>query len=152
MKTRGLLTKRFGKIDFESAVLDFGHTKYYREEMGEGLKRRFISFSRLIRPSRLAAIKLLTNKIEQKMCAGRPGRVINIDPGCLGLAKLVLATTKDHSHRIYLSKGIYAEVTLFYRDKSFRPCEWTYPDYRTQEYADIFNEIRAIYAKQLRRP
>ena len=77
-------------------------------------------------------------------------RRINLDPGYISQSKLVLATTKNHGHRIYLGKGIYAEVTLRYRNKAFRPWEWTYPDYRTEEYVEILEEIRSIYVDQIR--
>ncbi|MFN3467301.1 MAG: DUF4416 family protein, partial [Candidatus Brocadiales bacterium] len=48
-----------------------------------------------------------------------PGRPVNIDPGYLTSSKLVLASTNDYSHRIYLKKGIYAEVTLRYVKGAF---------------------------------
>jgi hypothetical protein len=63
---------------------------------------------------------------------------------------MVLATTKDYSHRIYLGQGIYAEVTLRYRRGAFHPWEWTYPDYGSPRYLEIFAHIRDIYAGQLR--
>lgn len=141
------LERRFGKIDFESQNLSFIYTDYYEKEFGKDLLRKFISFKKLIAPDKLAEIKIFTNKIEQKLSKGIK-RKINIDPGYLNLSKLVLATTKDYVHRIYLKKGIYAEVTLFYQDKMFRPWQWTYPDYRTSEYLAIFNRTRDIYAQQ----
>lgn len=143
-----LLTRRFGKIDFDSSDIAFIHTDYYRDEFGCGLKRRFVSFKRLILPEKLPQIKLITNSIEKKLSkAGK--RCVNIDPGYLNSAKLVLATTKDFVHRLYLSRGIYAEVTLFYKDKTFNSWPWTYPDYRTTEYIGIFNKIRSLYLSQL---
>jgi hypothetical protein len=66
------------------------------------------------------------------------------------LDKLVLATTKDYSHRIYLRDGIYAEVTLYFRKGRFHPFEWTYPDYCTREYIEVFYKIRQIYHSQLK--
>lgn len=147
-KAKAILERHFGRIDFESELLDFDKTAYYEKEFGAGLKRQFISFSKLIAPARLPKIKTLTNAVELKL--SRKGlRLINIDPGYLDLAKLVLATTKDYNHRLYLDKGIYAEVTLFYQGKSFQPWQWTYPDYKTSAYIDIFNRIREIYAGQL---
>ena len=147
-KAKGLLSRKFGKIDYESAILDFSHTDYYAREFGAPLKRQFISFTELILPENLPRIKITTNRIEQKL--SRQGlRVINIDPGYLNLAKLILASTKDYRHRVYLNQGIYAEVTLFYQDKSFTPWEWTYPDYKTSDYIAVFNRIREIYAKQI---
>ncbi len=146
-QTRRLLEKKFGKIDFESQNLLFTHTNYYEKELGRNLKRSFISFKKLIPAENLPKIKITTNKFESKMSKG-PSRLINIDPGYLDLAKLVLASTKDYIHRVYLNRGIYAEVTLFYENKSFRPREWTYPDYKTSEYIAMFNQIRDIYARQ----
>ncbi len=144
------LEQEFGSIDFCSQILPFTFTQYYTPEMGENLKRRFISFSSLILPDKLAGIKVLTNAIEQEFTAEDKGdrRRINLDPGYLNTAKLVLATTKDHCHRIYLDKGIYAEITMRFVAGTFCQWEWTYPDYRTQEYIDIFNHIRQLFIAQ----
>lgn len=142
------LENNFGKIDFESQILPFVHTSYYQKEFGENLKRKFISFRKLINPEGLPKIKILTNRIEQKLSPENKRRV-NIDPGYINLSKLILATTKDYKHRIYLKKGIFAEVTLFYQNKTFNPWAWTYPDYKTPEYIAIFNQIRQIYAQQI---
>ncbi|MEK7275450.1 MAG: DUF4416 family protein [Candidatus Desantisbacteria bacterium] len=138
------LEQEFGSVSFCSSILPFTFTQYYTPEMGENLKRRFISFSSPILPEELARIKLLTNSIEQEFAANDK-RMINLDPGYLNTAKLVLATTKDHSHRIYLGNGIYAEITLKFVAGTFCPWEWTYPDYRTTEYIDIFNHIRQLF-------
>lgn len=150
LKAKAFLEKYFGGIDFESQALPFVHTDYYNKELGEDLKRRFIGFKKLINPKDLPRIKILTNKIEKKLSLHN-NRRINIDPGYLDLAKLVLASTKDYRHRIYLNKGIFAEVTLFYQEKTFSPWEWTYPDYKTPEYIKIFNQIREIYVQQLKK-
>jgi len=147
-KAKMILKKHFGKIDFESVTLDFNHTNYYEAELGKDLKRVFISFKKLISPRDLPKIKILTNKIEMKLSPNGK-RTVNIDPGYLELSKLVLASTKDFKHRLYCGSGIYAEVTLFYENKSFRPWEWTYPDYQSEEYIGIFNQIRESYATQL---
>lgn len=143
-----LLKKRFGKIDFQSQILAFRHTSYYEKEFGKNLKRCFISFQEHIAPDSLAQIKITTKRIEKKLAKNNL-RQINIDPGYLTPAKLVLASTKDYRHRIYLNKGIYAEVTLYYQNKTFRAWEWTYPDYKTGEYIAIFNRIREIYVGQV---
>jgi len=148
-KAKLILKKSFGEIDFTSQILPFDYTDYYRKEMGDGLKRAFISFPKLIPPENLSKIKCLTNKIEAKF-SDHGCRAINIDPGYLDLARLVLASTKDFSHRIYLNLGIYAELTLVYKDGSFRPNPWTYPDYRTEGYIKIFRQIREIYAQQIK--
>ena len=147
-RTREILEKRFGRIDFQSQGLSFTHTRFYEKEFGSDLERRFISFEKLIPPDILPRIKILTNKIEKRLSENSRRR-INIDPGYLTEAKLVLATTKDYKHRIYLSQGIYAEVTLFFQGKTYAPWEWTYPDYKTDAYIAIFNQIREIYAQQI---
>lgn len=148
-ETEKRLIKKFGKFDFESRILEFTYTDYYEKEFGKNLKRKFISFDDLIAPDKLASIKTLTNRIESKLSAGN-NRRINIDPGYIELSKLVIATTKDYSHRIYLTQGIYAEITLSYRNKSFQYRDWTYPDYKSPEYIAIFNHLREIYARQIR--
>jgi len=146
-KAKSTLTRYFGKIDFESAPIPFNTTNYYQEELGTGLSRVFISFAKLIKPQQISKIKVLTNKIEEKLSSGKK-RLVNIDPGYLNLAKLVLASTKDYVHRIYLDKGIYAEITLFYQDKSFQDWKWTYPDFRNKEIIGLFSQIRELYAEQ----
>ena len=141
------LQRRFGTIDSRSPVFSFTHTRYYENEFGTGLKKQFISFRKLIDIEQLPAVKRMTNALETR--SGREGsRRVNIDPGYLTLSKVVLATTKDYAHRIYISGGIFAEVTLYYRGKTFTPYEWTYPDFRTDEYMDFFNRLRNLYAVQ----
>ena len=101
-KVKTKLSRKFGKIDFESKILDFVFTRYYNQEMGTDLKRQFLSFKELISPTAIPDIKIFTNKLEKNFFSAHNKRVLNIDPGYLSLAKLVLATTKDHQHRIYL--------------------------------------------------
>lgn len=150
-QTEGILKEKFGEIDFFGQVVPFDYTNYYAAEMGEKLKRKFISFQKLIKPEELADIKLMTNSIELEL-ANHVGqkRKVNLDPGYVSASKVVLASTKDHSHRIYLSKGIFAEITLRYVNKSFQPWEWTYRDYATEPYINVFNQIRRIYMFQLK--
>jgi len=142
-KVLDILKRRFGEIDFLSRELDFDYTDYYYPELGRPLKRIFLSFKQLLSEDKLSEIKLYTNKLEERS-SRKQKRQINIDPGFLSSGKLILATTKDYSHRVYLGKGIFAEATLFYKDAAFRPWPWTYPDYQSKEYADIFNIIRRL--------
>ena len=145
------LSDRLGQIDFTSALLPFDYTTYYETEMGKGLQRQFVSFETLIAPDDLASTKHFSNAVEGQFAKeGTECRQVNLDPGYISAAKLVLASTKDHAHRIYLQEGIYAEITLRFHRKTFQPWEWTYPDYGTQTYVDIFNHIRGIYMEQLR--
>ncbi len=144
------LVDHFGPIDYRSPILPFAHTTYYEAEFGPDLERCFLSFETLVDPGSLAEIKVLTNTLEGRWQEGGRRR-INLDPGYVSLAKLVLATTKNHGHRIYIGQGIYAEVTLTYRNKDYRPLPWTYPDYRAEAYLEILRTIRGIYLSQLGR-
>ena len=112
--------------------------------MGGGLKRRFLGFKKLVRLERIAKVKLETNDIERRLSINGK-RTVNIDPGYVDMAKLVLLSTKDYSHRVHIGNGIFAEVTLHYKDKRFNFWPWTYPDYKSLEYARIFGIIRDIY-------
>jgi hypothetical protein len=163
-KTKILLKRRFGAIDFESEQFVFDYTNYYSDEMGENLFRRFIAFKKLVTPDKFAAIKSFCMKLEKKFSFGTNKvsfprkresivwkRRINIDPGYINEAKLVLTTTKDFSHRIYLGQGVYAEITLCYQGGDFRDLPTTYPDYRTKEYKENFRLIREIYRTQIGR-
>jgi hypothetical protein len=144
-EARPFLTARFGPIDFESPVYSWDHTTYYEQELGSDLKRQFYFFKQSISPDSLPEIKRFTNALERRWLrttADGDFRQINLDPGYLAPSKMVLATTKDYSHRIYLRDGIYAEVTLVYQGKSFIPLPHTYPDFRSDEYISLFNEAR----------
>ena len=146
---KNILKKRYGPIDNETGTIDFSCTDYYEEEMGKSLKRKFYSFEKTIPIENSHLIKLYTNKVEERFCFNHK-RTVNIDPGYMTLANLILFTTKERSHRTYAGKGIYADLELQYRNRSFSPLEWTYPDYRTTEYIDFFNSVRTVYADQVR--
>lgn len=139
-----------GAADWTSPPLLFDRTRYYEKEMGWPLHRRFLSFETLIRPEALVEVKLKTNELEKRYL--REGkRRVNIDPGYIALERLVLATGKNYTHRIYLAKGIYADLTLVFHRGSFRTLAWTYRDYGDPGIISYFNEIRERYKNQLRR-
>ena len=143
------LEKKFGPSDLISPLIDFTYTKYYEREFGPDLKRQFLSFKKPISERNLSSIKLYTNTLERKHSKENK-RLINIDPGVLYLGKIILFSTKDYNHRIYLGSGIYAEVTLKFEKNSYAPWPWTYPDYGTKDYIRFFNNVRALYSKQLK--
>jgi hypothetical protein len=143
----------FGKIDFQSDVWPFDQTDYYKDQTGEHILRQFVSIEKLVDPAKLAKIKLKTNKIEQKLAEQSASdllRPVNLDPGIIEPSKLVLATTKNYSHRIYIGKKIFAEVTLIFDKGSWRPFDYTYPDYRQQYYFDFFEKVRTRLVEQLK--
>jgi len=139
------LRSAYGNIDFVSPVWPWEHTKYYSKEMGEGLKRRFVFFENHINPGEISDIKVQTNEIEKQFLSNEGGRRINLDPGYMDSAKLVLVSTKNFSHRVYLEKGIYGEVTLIYSGDNFQPLPYTFPDYKTEAYLELFKEARRLF-------
>jgi len=145
------LTGEYGITDFISAARPFLYTDYYCPEMGSKLERIFVSFADLIQPESLPSIKLRTNEIETAF-AQSGGRRINIDPGYISPAHLILATGKGYAHRPYLRDGIYADLTLIYSEKSFQALPWTYPDYGEKESREMFKRIRASFIEQFKKP
>jgi len=139
----------FGPIDLVSRWLPFDFTDYYTPEMGAPLYRRMVAFKHLIDQEQLPDIKHLTNTIEADH-ATHDGRVVNIDPGYLLLERFVLATGKNFSHRIYLRRGIYADLTLIYRKGGFESLPWTYPDYADAQLQDFLFKARKKYALDLK--
>lgn len=142
----------FGPIVRESELFRFdSFTSYYASTMGTVLPKRLWSFRNLIDPSELPTIKRTTNdwENEYKLVHDRRKdrtlgitRPINLDPGYLDLGKLVLASTKDHAHRIYLSQGIFAETTLIFTQKQWKSLPWSYPDYQSAGYQSFLSECR----------
>ena len=152
-----ILIKRFGEVDIESNTQPFNYTDYYEEEFGENLMQKLFSFSTLIRQDELAEIKIITNVLENnnidkniKTNITHHKRKINLDPGYITLNKYILASTKNGPSRIYLNQGIYAEITLIFINKSFVPCEYTYPNYKTCEYIIFLASVRKKYKLQLK--
>lgn len=145
----------WGAIDLRSDVMPFTHTDYYAGEMGTPLQRKFVSFAELIDPEKLAAIKHQTNALEEKIAQSSAGqtlqvtRPINLDPGYIDPGKLVLATTKNYAHRIYIGRQMYAETTLHYHKGSWQTWPFTYPDYASGDYNDFLNGTRLILMEQL---
>ncbi len=142
-----VLLSEFGPLEFESAVIPWDKTDYYRDEMGPGIMRKFLFFEPLLDPGRLPAVKRFVVGLEKEysiITENRTRRRINLDPGYVTEAKVVLSTTKDFAHRLYIGDEIYAEVTLRYsiKERRFTPLEHTYPDYRSEEYLAMFQKAR----------
>jgi len=143
------LSERFGVPDVISPWLAFDRTDYYKPEFGTPLFRRMFAFSELIQQEAVAEIKLFTNAVEDKF-SNRAKRAVNIDPGYLLAERFVLATGKNYAHRIYVGKGIYADLTLIYRKGRFRPLDWTYPDYAGRPIISFLGSVRDRYLYQLK--
>ena len=146
------LQAAYGPIDHRSPVIPFDFTDYYETEMGDIIDRVFFSFERLIEADRLQEIKRQTNQIEREMAPlfETVKRPVNLDPGYIEQAKVILASTKNFYHRIYLGGGIFSEVTMHFKNNTYQFFPWTYPDYQSKEYQEFFLRVRHIYRSQLR--
>jgi hypothetical protein len=156
--TRYELAQWYGTIDDASPVIPFSFTKYYDEEMGPNLLRQWVRFEALFNPEHLAKCKLETNMAEtllgrqfNERSSGKVLRPINIDPGYVHRYKIILGTTKDHSHRVYVAEGIYAEVTLHWNQNRWTPWPWTYADYQSETAQTFFIKARTAYLERLQR-
>ncbi|HUU04628.1 MAG TPA: DUF4416 family protein [Patescibacteria group bacterium] len=128
-------------VDSRSAVIPFTVTDYYREEMGEPLFRQFVSFKELLAPEQLPEIKMGTNELEERLAAGGK-RTVNIDPGYLSDANVIIATAKNHYHRVPLRDGIYAHIEYVLKDGRINFLPWTYPDFQSEAYLDFFRRLQ----------
>jgi len=144
------MEEKFGETERSFGPLPFSWTDYYEREMGGRLKKLYVCFAGPVNRGELPDIKLWTNALEHEYAAGGK-RKVNIDPGYLTRDKLVLATTKDFFHRLYLGKGIYGEVTLHFKKGLFRHFSWTYPDYKDERIQDFLIKARAELAGNMRK-
>jgi hypothetical protein len=146
-------TRHWGKLALQSPVFDFTETDFYTQSMGTELKKQFLAFDNLIDPVELAETKLKSNDWEVEYSNASEHselRPLNIDPGYISEAKLVLATTKDRDHRIYLQQGIFAEVTLHFRGRKWTASRWTYPDYQRPDFQEFFTKCRSLLRERIR--
>jgi len=144
-----LLRAEWGETDFEGADYPFDMTDYYDSEMGQGLKRRLVSFRSLVAPDCLSPAKHISNSIESRL-SGENGRAINLDVGYLDHNKIVLASFKGAGQKIYLTNGVWADMVARYRGGKYVPFEWTFPDFREGRYDRELISIRQIYLEQMR--
>jgi hypothetical protein len=155
-KVEERLAAAFGPIDHRSDVIPFDFTNYYEPEMGDIIDRVLFSFERLIEADQLSEIKRQTNHFEEELAplvqpAGRSfKRPVNLDPGYIEQAKVILASTKNFYHRIYLGGGVFGEVTMHFKNNTFQFFPWTYRDYQSKDYQEFFLRVRQIYRSQLR--
>jgi hypothetical protein len=147
------ISKSFGIIDLTSDVWPFTQTDYYKDELGPNALRQFVTLENIIDPGKLAQIKHDTNSLEQQLADSLKlslPRPVNLDPGIIEPSKLILASTKNFSHRIYIGNKMFAEVTLMYEKGSWRHFEYTFPDYRQSCYQDFLSKVRTRLLEQLK--
>ncbi len=147
----GRMSEILGEVDVESPAYVFDFTDYYHAEMGAPLFKQFFSFRQLQKPEFLPHLKRKTAACERMNRTPGGGRPVNLDPGYWSDAKLVLASTKNYSHRICIGRRIFAEIILRYHKGKLQPMEWTYPDYRTTLALEFFEKVRKSYLQQIAR-
>lgn len=143
-----MLVEAFGDFLLASPPLKWNYTDYYDQELGTPIKRRYVFFRSIIDPSFLVEAKRITNEIETEFLHSGSRR-INLDPGYLTLAKVVLASGKNYSHRIYLGKGVYAEIELYFQAGKYNAFHYTYPDYRDARFLKFFMKARGLLKTRL---
>lgn len=144
-----LLDKKFGEREYNYGPIQFSWSDYYRDEMGSDLRKIYFNYISSFEREKLPSLKLFSNELEAEFAVDGK-RIVNIDPGYIARDKLVLATTKDFYHRVYLGNGIFGEVTLHYRRGRFRFFSWTYPDYKEENFFNYLEKARATLVKQIR--
>ncbi len=148
-KALAQIQDRWGAVDFSGQDRPFDVTDYYQAEMGVDIRRRLVSFSKLIEPEGLVTAKLNCNDIEGELSSNQH-RSVNLDVGYLDHSKLVLASCKFAGQKIHLGRGVYADLMGRYQAGRYRPFEWTFPDFRDGRYDSDLNQIRRTYLDQLR--
>jgi hypothetical protein len=147
------IEETFGSVDLTSEIWPFTQTDYYKDQTGPNILRQFVTIAELIDPAILAEVKHRTNKIEQDLAEKLKHqfpRPVNLDPGIIEPSKLILASTKNFSHRIYIGRKMYAEVTLIYDKGKWKPFDYTFPDYRQGRYWPFFSKVRKKLLEQLK--
>ena len=139
------LFRIWGEPELQSQPVPFDRTDYYND-IDPDLSRVFLCFPGLVNPEGLAVWKREAIAIEAK--SRQPVRAVNIDPGYIDGARLVLASTKDHAHRIYLRDGIFAEVTMRYKFKKWASFDYTFPDFASGVYDEFLSQVRKLWLKE----
>lgn len=144
------LRECYGPFDYESEQIPFTETSYYDQELGTPIYRRFIAFEHLLPLERLPEIKTATNALENAAKINEK-RIFNLDPGFITHERLVLATGKNFTHRIYLGKKIWADLTLIFTRGDWQNLPWTFPDYASEKTKIHLRRIREIYCGQIKK-
>ncbi len=144
-----VLNETFSEIDFEGSFFPFVETDYYESEMGENLFRGMISFQKPVHPETLVSMKKTARNLEDGLRL-EGNRRVNIDVGYMDMFKVVLASFKERSNKIYLSDGVWADMILYFEEGQFKTFMWGFPDFKSGIYNQDLIEIRNIYKQQLR--
>jgi hypothetical protein len=144
------LETRFGPMELAYPAMPFSHTTYYDRELGSPLTRRMVAFARVLPQNALCRVKRFTNALENRLSGPDGRRRVNLDPGFLTMERFVLATGKNYTHRIYLGRGIFGDLTLVFQAGSWQTLPWTFPDYAAPNMLHVLTDIRRRYHRDLR--
>jgi len=140
-EAQSALAAAVAPVALASTAARWTQSEYYQPEMGAEIWRQYLALDGMMAPDELAALKRLTNRLEDRW-RGPQGRAVNVDPGYLDLLRVVLASTKDAAHRVAIGPGIYAEATLHFVYGRFAAWPYTYPDYAGADALDFFTRVR----------
>ena len=147
------LEQHWGRIERRSCSYPFSTgSSYYHGQMGELHSRYWLSFEGLVDPGLMVSDKRWAMDQElfwSKKDLGVP-RPINLDSGLVMRGRLALATTKDFSHRLYLGRGLYGEVTVQFKKGKVMPLPWTYPDITAGHYDEFLLGVKADFERDSR--
>lgn len=144
-----LLAEEFSNIDYVGQSFPFTDSDYYEAEMGTQLKRKVISFEKLESPGNLVSAKQTTRKIEERLSVNL-GRTVNLDIGYLDMFKVILASYKGRSNKVYMSDNIWSDFVLYFEKGAYQSFVWSFPDFKSGKYNADLMEIRTLYKKQLK--
>ncbi|MGB9731730.1 MULTISPECIES: DUF4416 family protein [Calditerrivibrio] len=136
-----ILEKYFGEVFLKTSLFAFEHTDYYNKEFGSNLYKCFVAHRKIIQPDRIVEMKLKAVEIED-MYKKDGKRRLNLDPGYVAIEKVVAASTKNFTHRIYIGRGIYGDLQLSRRGDRYEPHPWTFFDYKLDEVIIFFDTVR----------
>lgn len=143
-----LMDDQFGPRYLDAEPYDFDFTDYYHEEHGAPLSRRWSVYESLFDPEQLPSRKRTAMSIEDRFTDGDENRYFNVDVGYVTGSSFVLASRKNHSHRIYLGQGIYGEVTLRYEQGEWREGPHTYPEFSSPGQVEWLDDAREWWLSQ----
>ncbi len=139
------ITESFGVIQTKTEEFVFG-SEYYKPEMGEGLKKSFLSFEGVVPRSILPERKIASVKLEDFFAKPDGSRLVNLDPMILSLENVIIATSKNFSHRVYLGQGVFGDLALIRKREGFESLPWTYADYL--ENLSFFESVREMFKRE----
>jgi hypothetical protein len=154
--TTSLFAEVFGSVDYIGPQRSFDCTQYYEEDKGPGLVRWLISFTGPYYADILPGAKRACIELERGYAVaaekgatdtGSYTRSVNLDIGYLDRHKVVLASTKEAGHKIYLDDSIYGDLLTRYSNNTWHPLPWCFPDFAAGRYNEELSTIREIFMR-----